>query len=52
MPELTILQLCADDFGLSEGIDRGILALIADGRLSATSCMVAGPALATHAGEL
>ncbi|MDR3495240.1 MAG: ChbG/HpnK family deacetylase, partial [Ancalomicrobiaceae bacterium] len=47
-----ILQLCADDFGLSEGIDRGILALIADGRLSATSCMVAGPALATHAGEL
>lgn len=52
MPGLGILQLCADDFGLSEGVDRGILALLSEGRLSATSCMVAGPMLETHAGAL
>lgn len=52
MSERRILQLCADDFGLSEGVDRGILALLADGRLSATSCMVAGPSLAADAPAL
>ncbi|PSL13921.1 putative glycoside hydrolase/deacetylase ChbG (UPF0249 family) [Marinobacterium halophilum] len=38
------LVLCADDFGLSEGINRAILALIRQGRLSATSCMTTMPA--------
>lgn len=46
------LVLCADDFGLSERIDRGILALIAAERLSATGCMVAGPAFAADAARL
>ncbi len=35
--------LCADDFGLSEGVNATILALIAQGRLSATSCMTTLP---------
>jgi predicted glycoside hydrolase/deacetylase ChbG (UPF0249 family) len=33
------LVLCADDYGLSPGVSRGIVELIAQGRLSATSCM-------------
>ena len=33
------LVLCADDFGLSAGVNATILALLAAGRLSATSCM-------------
>ena len=33
--------LCADDYGLSEDIDRAILELCSLGRLSAVSCMVA-----------
>jgi len=36
--------LCADDFGFSEGVSRGILDLIARGRLSATSAMTNCPA--------
>ncbi len=35
--------LCADDFGLSPGVSRGILELLEMGRLSATSCMVNYP---------
>ena len=35
--------LCADDFGLSPGVSRGILELLDQGRLSATSCMVNYP---------
>ncbi|SEG82546.1 ChbG/HpnK family deacetylase [Marinobacterium lutimaris] len=31
--------ICADDFGMSEGINQAILELIDLGRLSATSCM-------------
>lgn len=31
--------LCADDFGYSEAVNRGILDLVAKGRLSAVSCM-------------
>jgi len=46
------LHLCADDFGLSDGVDLAILDLIRRGRLSATSCMVGAPALAGHAHEL
>jgi predicted glycoside hydrolase/deacetylase ChbG (UPF0249 family) len=37
------LVLCADDFGLSSGVNAAILDLIAAGRLSATSCMTALP---------
>ena len=33
------LAVCADDFGLSAGIDRVVLALAARGRLSAISCL-------------
>jgi predicted glycoside hydrolase/deacetylase ChbG (UPF0249 family) len=52
MSDATTLQLCADDFGLSEGVDRAVLALIADGRLTATSCMMAGQALDRDAAQL
>jgi chitin disaccharide deacetylase len=48
--------LCADDYGISPGVSRGIRELLAAGRLSATSCMVDfpefrddGPALAEFA---
>lgn len=37
------LVLCADDYGLSAGVDQGILELVAAGRLSAVSCMTATP---------
>ncbi len=33
------LVLCADDYGLSSGVDQGILELVVAGRLSAVSCM-------------
>jgi predicted glycoside hydrolase/deacetylase ChbG (UPF0249 family) len=36
--------LCADDFGLTEGVSRGILELAHMGRLSATSAMTNCPA--------
>ena len=36
--------LCADDYGLSEGVSRGIVELLAGGRLSATSAMTNMPA--------
>ena len=35
--------LCADDYGLSLGVSRGIRELLELGRLSATSCMVVYP---------
>jgi len=37
------LAVCADDFGLSPGVSRGIAALARAGRLSAISCLVNGP---------
>jgi predicted glycoside hydrolase/deacetylase ChbG (UPF0249 family) len=37
--------LCADDYGLSPGVNRAIRELIARGRLNATSVMVVGPAI-------
>jgi predicted glycoside hydrolase/deacetylase ChbG (UPF0249 family) len=37
--------LCADDYGLSPGVNRAIRDLIARGRLNATSAMVVGPAI-------
>lgn len=39
------LWLCADDYGLSPGVNRAIRDLIVRGRLNATSAMVVGPAL-------
>ena len=39
------IWLCADDYGLSPGVNRGIRELIARGRLNATSVMVVGPAV-------
>ena len=38
------IRLCADDYGLSPGVNRAIRDLIARGRLNATSVMVVGPA--------
>lgn len=37
--------LCADDYGLSPGVNRAIRDLIKRGRLNATSVMVVGPAI-------
>jgi predicted glycoside hydrolase/deacetylase ChbG (UPF0249 family) len=37
--------LCADDYGLSPGVNRAIRDLIARARLNATSVMVVGPAI-------
>jgi predicted glycoside hydrolase/deacetylase ChbG (UPF0249 family) len=37
------IVLCADDYGLSPGVSRGIRELLEQGRLSATSCMVVYP---------
>jgi chitin disaccharide deacetylase len=39
------IWLCADDYGLSPGVNRAILDLIERGRLNATSVMVVGPAI-------
>src|ERR1041385_529071 len=36
--------LCADDFGLSDGVNRAILQLITQQRINATSVMVVAPA--------
>src|SRR6201999_157097 len=37
--------LCADDYGISPGVNRAIRELIEQGRLNATSVMVVGPAI-------
>ena len=39
------IWLCADDYGLSPGVNRAIRDLIEHGRLNATSVMVVGPAI-------
>jgi len=39
------IWLCADDYGLSPGINGAICDLIEHGRLNATSVMVVGPAI-------
>ena len=36
--------LCADDYGISPSVSRGIVELVDRGRVSATSCMVTGSA--------
>jgi predicted glycoside hydrolase/deacetylase ChbG (UPF0249 family) len=38
------IWLCADDYGMSPGVNRAIRDLIKHGRLNATSVMVVGPA--------
>src|SRR5256885_16031606 len=40
------IVLCADDYGLSRGVSRGIRELLTMRRLSATSCMVVFPEFA------
>lgn len=40
------IVLCADDYGYSPGVSRGILELLQQERLSATSCMVVFPEFA------
>lgn len=44
--EMRRIVVCADDFGMNRAVDAGILALADAGRLSATSCLVDGPACA------
>jgi predicted glycoside hydrolase/deacetylase ChbG (UPF0249 family) len=44
--------LCADDFGLTEGVSRGIVDLARRGRLSATSVMAHRPGWQAHAADL
>ncbi len=39
------IVLCADDYGISPGVNRAIRDLIVHGRLSATSVMAVGPAI-------
>lgn len=39
------IWLCADDYGMSPGVNRAIRELIGRGRLNATSVMVVGPAI-------
>lgn len=41
------IVLCADDYGYSPGVSRGIRELLERGRLSATSCMVVFPEFAS-----
>ncbi|MFB9264220.1 ChbG/HpnK family deacetylase [Bradyrhizobium erythrophlei] len=43
------IWLCADDYGLSDGVNRAILALIERGRLNATSVMLVTPAIGRDA---
>jgi chitin disaccharide deacetylase len=39
------IWLCADDYGISPGVNRAIRDLVGKGRLNATSVMVVGPAI-------
>lgn len=43
------IWLCADDYGMADGVNRAIRDLIARGRLNATSVMVVGPAIGRDA---
>lgn len=42
--KLLCIGVCADDFGMSPGINRAVLELAAQNRISALSCLVDGPA--------
>lgn len=39
------IWLCADDYGISPGVNRAIRELLAQGRVNATSVMLVGPAI-------
>ncbi len=41
--------LCADDFGLHQAVDNGIISLVKTGRLNAVSCMSVGETLSENA---
>src|SRR4051812_36733635 len=43
------IWLCADDYGISDGVNRAIRELIVQGRLNATSVMVVGPVMGRDA---
>ncbi|HEY2447049.1 MAG TPA: ChbG/HpnK family deacetylase [Rhizomicrobium sp.] len=49
---MTRIILCADDYGLSPAVSRGIRELLELGRLSATSCMVVYPEFAADGPQL
>ena len=46
------IVFCADDFSLSPGITKAIIALLEKGKLSATSCMVTGQYWEKHSALL
>lgn len=48
----TRICICADDFGLSDGVNTAVLTLAAQRRVQATSCMVFAPAWAGGAEAL
>ena len=52
LPERRPVVLCADDYGLSPGVSRGILELAREGRISATGSMTNIPAFRTDAPPL
>jgi predicted glycoside hydrolase/deacetylase ChbG (UPF0249 family) len=49
VPAARPLLACADDFGLSAAVDRGIARLVDAGRLGAFSCLAGAPAWAADA---
>ena len=49
---MTPIGICADDFGLSRGINAGVIELVAAGRLSAVACMSRAPAWRADAARL
>lgn len=51
-PSIRRLCICADDFGLEEGVDSGIVSLAANGRLNAVSCLSTGPTFDQHAAQI
>ena len=44
--------VCADDFGLTDGVSRAIKNLVQSQRLSAVSCMVEGLSFQKYAADL
>ncbi len=52
MRSLKKIILCADDFGISQGVSNGIIQLLEKNRLSAVSCMSLGQAWGKTAHDL
>lgn len=44
--------VCADDYGIAPGVSEGIIELIGEKRISATSCMMVGPFVDTAMNHL